>query len=78
MNVENIENDNFDNMIEEMNKSFRINVCNSVDFYEVLGGDSLEFGQGVEQLNPVDVENNGNNNENAQRGNKKNRRRMNY
>ena len=77
MNVENIENDNFDNMIEEMNKSFRINVCNSVDFYEVLGGDSLEFGQGVEQLNPVDVENNGNNNENRQRGNKR-KNRMNY
>ena len=78
MNEEFIENDNFDNMIEEMNKSFRINVSNSTDFYEVLGGDNLEFGQGVEQLNPINFDNTGNNYENAQRGNKKNRRRMHY
>ena len=78
MNEEVIENDNFDDMIEKMNKSFRINVSNSTDFYEVLGGDNLEFGQGVEQLNPINFDNTGNNYENAQRGNKKNRRRMHY
>ena len=78
MNEELIENDNFDNMIEEMSKSFRINVCNSTDFYEYLLDGKIEFGQNVEQLNPYDVENIGNNNDNTQRVNKKNRRRMNY
>ena len=78
MNDDVIENDNFDDMIEKMNKSFRINVSNSTDFYEVLGGDNVEFGQGVEQLNPIDLDNTGNNYENAQRGNKKNKRRMRY
>ena len=69
-----IEDTNFDKMIEKMQKSFNVEVSNAVDLYEYLGEDIKDFGE-VEQLNPNEIIGN---NRNNQSNNRKRKRGMNY
>ena len=69
-----IEDTNFDKMIEKMQKSFNVEVSNAVDLYEYLGEDIKDFGE-VEQLNSNEIiGNNVNNQDNI----RKRKRGMNY